>query len=199
MPRSRHAAIGLVAAAAIAACQGGNSLTVTGGNTAISGASASPGTSSSGISASGSTTIKPEDGSTFAVVVTNFPAATPVPTPDPPPMPNVLKVDISTESLSLKTPPHTAPTATWPGAGFPDRYQLVGMVRWSDGTYTTDVNWTSDNPALVGIDVNGWVWSTNPRTTGATKIWATARASASAKTSIPVTVVDYGKVQLDVY
>lgn len=206
VPRSRNAAAGLIVASAMAACQGGNSLATIGALAGSPGATQAPsnvttpaGTGSAPVAQGGPLAVQPAEGITFPVAVTNFPASTPVPTPAPTPPPEIVRVEISPDSLVLNTPRDTSANPAWPDAGFPWKVQLVGIVRYSNGTYTTDVNWTSENPALVSVDASGWVWSTSPRNTGTTKVWAIARGASNHRANIPVTVADFGKVLADVH
>ena len=146
-------------------------------------------------SATPQTTKSPDDKATPLTI-----AIVGLPTPFPPEAAaSVDRVGVSTASVTLNTPRDPAAPSTSSNAGFPISESLVGTVYWSNGKFTHDVLWTSSNPHLVSVDASGTITALAPRLTGRVVITVSARAKPTVIAAVDVIVVDFGKVQLDVF
>jgi hypothetical protein len=110
---------------------------------------------------------------------------------------------ITPDSLVLNTPPDPFTAALSPGstsdANLPYKYQFVGTAFLADGSLSKDVVWISSHPAIVSIDASGNVEVRQPRVTGVVTVTAAARANPAIRASASITVIDLGKVQVDVH
>jgi hypothetical protein len=118
------------------------------------------------------------------------------PTPTPPPVLGVATVSIFPESATLNTPHDTSLSQEF--ANFATSVQLIGKVGMSDGSSTTDLIWSSSNADLVKVDQTGLASSRMIRGVGTVVVTAQSRFDPTKKATASVTVVDNGKVEIDV-
>jgi hypothetical protein len=178
VPKPGHPVACLVVAGALAACPAGG-----GGDIRAAVASPTPAPTAGGTSASAEPSTSPSIG--------------PAPSPTAPSV--VERIEILPKAITLYTPRDTLAPAAFPDAGFPSRAQLVATVFYRGGTMSSEVAWHSENAAMVTVDGNGWVEATMPRGTGKTRVVATALADSNRTAVADVTVLDSGKVQVDVF
>ena len=118
------------------------------------------------------------------------------PAPTPTPVVTVSSVTIFPGSATINTPYDGG--GNQPSAGFPTSVQFTGTVIFSNNSLSSDILWSSSNANIATVDQLGLVTSTMIRSTGTVTITAQSRLDPTKKATATVSVVDNGKVEIDV-
>lgn len=118
------------------------------------------------------------------------------PNPTPAPPVTVSAVSVFPETATINTPYDGS--GGQPAAGFATSVQLTGKVSFSDGTLSSDILWSSSDVNVAKVDQLGAVSSAMIRSTGTVIVTAQSRFDPTKKATASITVVDNGKVEIDV-
>lgn len=118
------------------------------------------------------------------------------PNPTPTPPVTVSSVAIFPDTATINTPYDSS--GGQPAAGFATSVQLSGKVTMSNGSLSSDLLWSSSNVNIAKVDQFGLVSSAMIRSVGTVTITAQSRLDPTRKATASITVVDNGKVEIDV-